>query len=65
MFFELYQNHGKYPVGVYTLPKILDERVARLHIEKLVVQRTELTDEQAKYLGVNKQGPYKPDYYRY
>jgi len=62
---ELYQNHGKYPVGVYTLPKILDEKVARLHIEKLGVQLTELTDEQAKYLGVSKQGPFKPEYYRY
>ena len=62
---ELYQNHSKYPVGVYVLPKILDEKVARLHIEKLGVQLTELSDEQAKYLGVNKQGPYKPDYYRY
>ena len=62
---ELYQNHGKYPVGVYTLPKILDEKVARLHIEKLGVQLTELTDEQAKYLGVDKQGPFKPEYYRY
>lgn len=62
---ELYCNKGKYPVGVYTLPKNLDEKVARLHLEKLGVELTELTSEQAKYIGVAKEGPYKPEYYRY
>jgi adenosylhomocysteinase len=62
---ELYTKRGQYPVGVYTLPKILDERVARLHLPKLGVKLTELTDKQAAYIGVTKEGPYKPDYYRY
>ncbi len=62
---ELFQNHDKYPVGVYTLPKRLDEEVARLHLEKLGVKLTRLTEKQAKYLGVDVDGPYKPDYYRY
>ena len=62
---ELYTKSGQYPVGVYTLPKILDERVARLHLPKLGVKLTELTDKQAAYIGVTKEGPYKPDYYRY
>jgi adenosylhomocysteinase len=52
-------------VGVYMLPKILDEEVARLHLDKLGVTLTELTDEQAKYIGVSKDGPYKPEHYRY
>ncbi len=62
---ELFSRKGDYKVGVYTLPKILDEKVARLHIGKLGVELTELTDEQSKYLGVKKEGPYKPDSYRY
>jgi adenosylhomocysteinase len=55
----------KHPIGVKTLPKILDEEVARLHLAKLGVKLTTLTDKQAKYLGVAKEGPYKPDSYRY
>ena len=62
---ELYTKRGQYPVGVYTLPKILDEKVARLHLAKLGVELTELTDEQAKYLNMKKEGPYKPEAYRY
>ena len=54
-----------YKVGVYRLPKHLDEEVARLHLEKLGVKLTELTDKQAKYIGVNRKGPFKPDHYRY
>ncbi|MGE0793618.1 MAG: adenosylhomocysteinase [Candidatus Woesearchaeota archaeon] len=52
-------------LGVYVLPKILDEEVARLHLEKLGIKLTKLTEEQAKYIGVPKEGPYKPDHYRY
>jgi adenosylhomocysteinase len=52
-------------VGVYTLPKHLDEKVARLQLKRLNAQLTELTDEQAAYIGVPKQGPYKSDSYRY
>ena len=55
----------KYPVGVYVLPKHLDEKVARLQLSKLGAQLTELTDEQARYIGVPKQGPYKAEQYRY
>ncbi|RIL12347.1 MAG: adenosylhomocysteinase [Proteobacteria bacterium] len=62
---ELYTKRGQYPVGVHVLPKILDEKVARLHLGKLGVTLTELSDEQAKYIGVNKDGPFKPEYYRY
>ena len=62
---ELFANTSKYPVGVYVLPKHLDEKVARLQLSKLGAQLTELTDEQAKYIGVSKQGPYKVDQYRY
>jgi adenosylhomocysteinase len=62
---ELYTNNAKYPVGVYTLPKHLDEKVARLQLKKLNATLTELTDEQAKYIGVAKNGPYKADHYRY
>ena len=62
---ELYANHHKYPVGVYTLPKHLDEHVARLQLKKLNAQLTELTDQQAAYIGVPKDGPYKADHYRY
>ncbi len=62
---ELYCNPGKYPVGVYTLPKILDEEVARLHLEKIGVKLDKLSDKQAAYLGIPKDGPFKPDHYRY
>jgi adenosylhomocysteinase len=62
---ELFANTSKYPVGVYTLPKHLDEKVARLQLKKLNAQLTELTDEQAAYISVSKAGPYKPDHYRY
>jgi len=62
---ELYTNTAKYPVGVYTLPKHLDEKVARLQLKKLNAVLTELTDKQASYIGVPKNGPYKSDHYRY
>ncbi len=62
---ELFTRTADYPVGVYTLPKHLDEKVARLQLKKLNAQLTELTDQQATYIGVSKQGPYKPDHYRY
>ena len=64
---ELFANagNGKYKNEVYVLPKTLDEKVARLHLAKLGVKLTELKDEQAAYIGVTRQGPYKPDYYRY
>ncbi len=62
---ELYTQNGKYPVGVYTLPKHLDEKVARLQLRKLNAQLTELTEQQAAYIGVGKQGPYKAEHYRY
>jgi adenosylhomocysteinase len=62
---ELYTKTGNYPIGVYTLPKQLDEKVARLHLDALGVKLTELTDEQADYLGIPKDGPYKPHHYRY
>ncbi len=62
---ELFTNTAKYPVGVYTLPKHLDEKVARLQLKKLNAQLSELTDAQAKYIGVPKGGPYKSEHYRY
>jgi len=62
---ELWMNHEKYPVGVYVLPKHLDEKVARLQLTKLGAKLTELSDQQARYIGVEKQGPFKPDAYRY
>jgi adenosylhomocysteinase len=62
---ELFTNTQKYPVGVYVLPKHLDEKVARLQLSKLGAQLTELTDEQASYIGVSKRGPYKVEQYRY
>jgi len=62
---ELHQNVGKYECRVYTLPKHLDEKVARLHLDKLGVVLTRLTDDQAAYLGVPMDGPYKSDHYRY
>jgi adenosylhomocysteinase len=62
---ELWGNPGKYPIGVYILPKQLDEKVARLQLKKLGARLTELTDTQARYIDVDKQGPYKSDHYRY
>ncbi len=62
---ELYCNTKDYPVGVYTLPKHLDEKVALLQLRTLNAQLTKLTEEQAAYIGVKKEGPYKPDHYRY
>jgi len=62
---ELFTNTAKYPVGVYILPKQLDEKVARLQLSKLGAMLTDLSDEQAKYIGVPKSGPYKSDHYRY
>jgi adenosylhomocysteinase len=62
---DLWKNKDSYKVGVYTLPKHLDEEVARLHLEKIGVKLTTLTPKQAAYLGVSPEGPYKPDTYRY
>jgi adenosylhomocysteinase len=62
---ELFTRNAEYPIGVYTLPKHLDEKVARLQLKKLNAQLSELTDEQARYIGVAKEGPYKSDHYRY
>jgi adenosylhomocysteinase len=62
---ELFTKPEAYPVGVYVLPKHLDEEVARLHLDALGVKLTTLTDDQARYLGVPSEGPYKPDQYRY
>jgi len=62
---ELFTNTQKYPVGVYVLPKLLDEKVARLQLKKLNVELSQLTDAQARYIGVERAGPYKPDHYRY
>ena len=62
---ELFQKTEEYPIGVYVLPKHLDEKVARLQLAKLDVELTELTDEQAGYIGVDVNGPYKPNEYRY
>ena len=62
---ELFTQVDKYQIGVYTLPKHLDEKVARLQLKKLNAELTELRDDQARYIGVDKTGPYKPDSYRY
>jgi adenosylhomocysteinase len=62
---ELFANHGKYENKVYVLPKKLDEKVARLHLDKLGVKLTQLSEKQAGYLGIPIEGPYKPDFYRY
>ncbi|MFA7316935.1 MAG: adenosylhomocysteinase [Sulfuricella sp.] len=62
---DLFNNPDKYPVGVYVLPKHLDGKVARLHLKKIGVNLTELSEEQAGYIGVPKNGPYKPNHYRY
>jgi adenosylhomocysteinase len=62
---DLWENSGSYKTAVYTLPKILDEKVARLHLDKLGVRLTTLSSEQAAYIGVDVSGPFKPDHYRY
>jgi adenosylhomocysteinase len=62
---ELWTNPGQYPVGVYTLPKHLDEKVARLQLSRLGAMLTVLSDKQTRYIGVGKDGPYKPEHYRY
>jgi adenosylhomocysteinase len=62
---ELYSKGDSYKNEVFVLPKHLDEKVARLHLEKLGAKLTEMSDEQAAYIGVSKQGPYKPEHYRY
>jgi adenosylhomocysteinase len=62
---DLWKNRDRYEVGVYTLPKRLDEEVARLHLERIGVKLTTLSPKQAEYLGVPVEGPYKPDHYRY
>jgi adenosylhomocysteinase len=62
---ELFAKPEQYPVGVYVLPKHLDEKVASLHLAALGVELTQLTDEQARYIGVSKSGPFKVEHYRY
>ena len=62
---ELWKNFKNYENKVYMLPKHLDEKVARLHLDKIDVELETLSEDQAKYIGINKNGPYKPDYYRY
>ena len=62
---ELWKHSDRYENKVYMLPKHLDEQVARLHLEKLGVELEELEKEQARYIGVKVEGPYKPEYYRY
>jgi adenosylhomocysteinase len=62
---ELWTKADQYPLGVHVLPKHLDEEVARLHLDKLGVKLTKLTDKQSEYLGISKEGPYKPEHYRY
>ena len=62
---ELFTKPGEYAREVYRLPKVLDEKVARLHLDALGVRLTELTKSQAEYLGVDAAGPYKPEHYRY
>ena len=62
---ELWLNTDKYDNKVHMLPKHLDEKVAKLHLSRLGVELEELTDDQAKYIGVKVDGPYKPEYYRY
>jgi adenosylhomocysteinase len=62
---DLWEKRDKYEIGVYRLPKYLDEEVARLHLEQIGVKITHLSKEQADYIGVNVNGPYKPDHYRY
>jgi adenosylhomocysteinase len=62
---ELFTKRDEYPIGVYILPKHLDEKVARLHLDALGVELTELSKDQSRYIGVEPNGPFKPDHYRY
>ena len=62
---ELWNHRDKYKNEVYTLPKHLDEKVAQLHLARLGAELTELKEDQASYIGVKVEGPYKPEYYRY
>lgn len=62
---DLWEKRDSYEVGVYRLPKYLDEEVARLHLEKIGVKLSKLSPEQAEYIGVKVDGPYKPEHYRY
>jgi adenosylhomocysteinase len=62
---ELFTKHGEYNNDVYMLPKILDEKVARIHVEALGGELTKLTKDQAEYIGVDPEGPFKPNHYRY
>jgi len=62
---ELFTKVDEYPIGVYILPKKLDEEVARLHLQKIGAKLTVLTQDQAEYIGVPLEGPYKPEHYRY
>jgi adenosylhomocysteinase len=62
---ELWTNIENYENKVYMLPKYLDEKVAKLHLEKIGIELTDLREDQAEYIGVEVQGPYKPEYYRY
>ena len=62
---DIRENRGKYKPGVYRLPKKLDEEVARLHLEKIGVKLTKLSNKQAAYIGVPVEGPYKPEHYKY
>ena len=62
---DLWKNKDAYAIGVYRLPKLLDEEVARLHLDKIGAKLTKLTKDQAAYLAVPVGGPYKPDHYRY
>jgi adenosylhomocysteinase len=62
---ELWTGSDKYKNDVYVLPKHLDEKVARLHLDKLGVKLTKLSEKQASYIGVSSEGPFKPDHYRY
>jgi adenosylhomocysteinase len=62
---ELWSNPGKYAVGLYVLPKILDEKVAHLHLKKIGANLTQLSKEQSEYLSISQAGPFKPEHYRY
>ena len=62
---ELWTRHAQYEKKVYTLPKVLDEKVARLHLQKIGAETDTLTQDQAEYIGVKTQGPFKPEHYRY
>jgi adenosylhomocysteinase len=62
---ELFTNRGKYDKKVYVLPKHLDEKVARLHLDKIGAKLTKMSAAQSEYIGVPQHGPYKPDHYRY